>query len=64
MNNCPAEIVIEKKRFGGYIWSVCQPDCHWAEYFGGTATTYKEAELEATLKLQLVNKGVIHAPEI
>lgn len=29
MSGCPAEIVIEQARYGGYFWDICQPDANW-----------------------------------
>lgn len=53
---CPAEICIEKDRFGNYVWVVCQPDCSWGGWYSGVGYSYDDACNCAQHYLRCVHK--------
>lgn len=53
---CPAEVIIEPRKFGGYTWAICQPDAHWGEYCSGVADTLEMAKSDACWRLKKIHR--------
>jgi hypothetical protein len=55
MEECPAEIVVEKLKYGRWSWAVCQPDAHWGEWSCGFADSQIEAYTKGLQALSRVH---------